>query len=515
MKKRRLLALSLCLALPLTACGGRTGSQSASGSVTSAETSAEPQPVIPAAADELTLGFYSVEGLHPYTCDNAVNQLVTHLIYEPLFELDETFAPEPCLAESCSYGESSCTVKLRRDISFSNGDAMTASDVTYSLEQAKKGGSIYADRLSNLKSVRAQGDREVILTLKEGDKAFASLLDVPIIQEGTGKDKFPKGTGPYQVKQKGSKASKLTQNKAWWQEGELPVKEIGLYQAEDSDMLIFGFDSGAVSMVSTDLTGTESLTYTGQFNVVDYPTTSLVYLGCNTRAGSCRNENFRQVLIYAVDRETLARKMFSGHAEAAVLPVSPRSKLYDAKLAEKYAFSEDKAKEDLKETYYEGSTQKLIVNKESAFKTALASEIQKELGEIGIDVKVEKLSWKEFSKALEKREFDLYLGEVKLTNQFDLSELVSKEGSLNYGGYKDRDLEKLVYELEETGEDKRPGAAKKLYEAVLKRAPIIPLCFKNHSILTHWGTDTVVIPTQHNPFYHIQEWKLTAPEQKK
>ena len=103
MKKRRLLALSLCLALPLTACGGRAGSQSASGSVTSAETSAEPQPVIPAAADELTLGFYSVEGLHPYTCDNAVNQLVTHLIYEPLFELDETFAPEPCLAESCSY----------------------------------------------------------------------------------------------------------------------------------------------------------------------------------------------------------------------------------------------------------------------------------------------------------------------------------------------------------------------------------------------------------------------------
>ena len=515
MKKRRLLALALCLVLPLSACGGGSGSQSASDPVNSAQTSAEPQPVEPVAADELTLGYYSAEGLHPYTCDNAVNQLVTHLIYEPLFESDGTFASEPCLAESCIYGESSCTVTLRKDVFFSNGTAMTASDVAYSLERAKKGGSIYADRLSNLKSVRTQGDREVVLTLREGDKAFASLLDIPIIQESTGNDRFPKGTGPYQVKQKDGKADKLTRNREWWQEGDLPVKEVGLYQAEDSDMLIFGFGSGAVSMVSTDLTGTESLTYTGQFSVVDYPTTSMVYLGCNTRAGSCRNENFRQVLTYAMDRETLARKMFSGHAEASVLPVSPRSRLYDAKLAEKYAFSEDKAKEVLKETYYEGSTQKLIVNKESAFKTALASEIQKELGEVGIDVRVEKLSWKEFSKALDKREFDLYLGEVKLTPQFNMSELLSKEGSLNYGGYRERDLEKLVYELEETPEDKRPAAAKKLYKAVLKRSPIIPLCFKNHSVLTHWGKDTVITPTQQNPFYHFREWKLTAPEQKK
>ena len=42
--------------------------------------------------------------------------------------------------------------------------------------------------------------------------------------------------------------------------------------------------------------------------MVDYPTTSMIYVGCNTRSGSCQSKSFRQVLNYAFDRETLATK---------------------------------------------------------------------------------------------------------------------------------------------------------------------------------------------------------------
>lgn len=554
MKIRTSLAwiLSLCMTLTLAACGQGDGSQSGEGSE-------EPAVVNPDSGSEsgndaarensVTLAYYSAEGLHPYTCDNAANQIITDLIYEPLFEINDSFEAEPCLALSCTSkvisasgpasedtgeeetsegdqsdgdeedaakskrskiaGKTVCTIELRQDVTFSDGTAMTAADVVYSLEQAVQSNSIYADRLADMESVRATGDSTVVITLNAANASFEALLDIPIISSGTGNDRFPVGTGPYQVKTKDGKAQKLTKNTNWWQEGSLPVQEVGLYAAEDSDMLIFGFGSGAVSMVATDLTGTGSLTYTGEYDVVDYPTTSLIYVGCNTRSGTCQSKSFRQVLNYAFDRETLATKMLSGHAEPASLPVSPRSRLYDEKLAEKYAWSEEKAKEALQDAAYYGRTLKLIVNSESTFKTAFAVELEKELEAVGIDVKVEELAWKDFSEALEDRDFDLYLGEVKLTANFDLTELISEEENLNYGGYSSDELEELLTKFLTAAPEKRSEAASNLYQVVAEDAPIIPLCFKNNSVLTHWGSEVEITPTQQNLFYHFSDWDLT------
>ena len=546
------LGLSLWMALSLTSCGQGDGSQSSGASEGAAAVHAESGSESENAAvqaNAVTLAYYSAEGLHPYTCDNAANQIITGLIYEPLFEINDSFETEPCLAlsgtskvvsasgpqsEDTGEGDTSegdqsdgseedaaksqrskiagktvCTIELRTDVQFSDGTSMTASDVVYSLEQAAKAGSIYADRLADVESVQASGESTVVVNLNAADAAFETLLDIPIIKNGTGGARFPVGTGPYQVKTKDGEAKKLTKNASWWQEGSLPVQEVGLYVAEDSDMLIFGFGSGAVSMVATDLTGTSSLTYTGEYNVVDYPTTSLIYVGCNTRSGACQSKGLRQVLNYAFDRETLTTKMLSGHAEPAALPVSPKSKLYDEKLAEKYAWSEEKATEALQDAAYYGRTLKLIVNSESTFKTAFAAELEKELEAVGIDVKVEELNWKDFSEALENRDFDLYLGEVKLTANFDLTELITEEGNLNYGGYSNSDLEELLTKFLTASSEKRAAAASKLYQALAEDAPIIPLCFKNNSVLTHWDAEAAITPTQQNLFYHFSDWDLT------
>ena len=71
----------------------------------------------------------------------------------------------------------------------------------------------------------------------------------------------------------------------------------------------------------------------------------------------------------------------------------------------------------------------------------MPGELEKELEAVGISVEVKKLAWGDFADALKNREFDLYLGEVKLTANFDLTELITEEGNLNYGGYSDNDLE--------------------------------------------------------------------------
>ena len=555
MNIRRISALTIAvsLLLSLTACGGQ--GDSSQGSASDAAPAASDQSSGGAsAAQSFSLGYYKGEGLHPYTCSNTTNQNLMGLIYEPLFAIDQTFATEPCLAKSCTIqvtsasgseeekdtegdasetgtegdetdqkdaskeekkkeqprskiaGKTTCTIQLRDDVTFSDGTSLSAEDVVYSLEQAKGKGSIYRERLSDVTSITASGSTTVVIEINAADAAFDSLLDIPIISRSGGSN--PIGTGPYVLNTKKGKAVSMTRNTNWWQEGTLPADTITLYAADDSDMMIFGFGSGSISMVNTDLTGTNALSYTGDYNVVDYPTTSMLYVGCNTHSGPCQNQSFRQALYYVFDRDTLATKMLSGHAEPTVLPVSPKSKLYDEKLAETYAWSEETAKKKLADGHYYNQTLKLIVNKESAFKTAFAEEMKKELEAIGIKVQVEALAWDEFADALDERSFDLYLGEVKLKSNFDLTAVIGSNGNLNYGGYQDKDLEKLLTKFQTADKASRAAAAKNLYKAVADAAATIPLCFKNHSVLTHWSANASIAPTQQNLFYHIAEWDL-------
>ncbi len=555
MNIRRISALTIALSLllSLTACGGQ--GDSSQGSASDAAPAASDQSSGGAsAAQSFSLGYYKGEGLHPYTCSNTTNQNLMGLIYEPLFAIDQTFATEPCLAKSCTIqvtsasgseeekdtegdasetgtegdetdqkdaskeekkkeqprskiaGKTTCTIQLRDDVTFSDGTSLSAEDVVYSLEQAKGKGSIYRERLSDVTSITASGSTTVVIEINAADSAFDSLLDIPIISRSGGSN--PIGTGPYVLNTKKGKAVSMTRNTNWWQEGTLPADTITLYAADDSDMMIFGFGSGSISMVNTDLTGTNALSYTGDYNVVDYPTTSMLYVGCNTHSGPCQNQSFRQALYYVFDRDTLATKMLSGHAEPTVLPVSPKSKLYDEKLAETYAWSEETAKKKLADGHYYNQTLKLIVNKESAFKTAFAEEMKKELEAIGIKVQVEALAWDEFADALDERSFDLYLGEVKLKSNFDLTAVIGSNGNLNYGGYQDKDLEKLLTKFQTADKASRAAAAKNLYKAVADAAATIPLCFKNHSVLTHWSANASIAPTQQNLFYHIAEWDL-------
>ncbi len=555
MNIRRISALTIALSLllSLTACGGQ--GDSSQGSASDAAPAASDQSSGGAsAAQSFSLGYYKGEGLHPYTCSNTTNQNLMGLIYEPLFAIDQTFAAEPCLAKSCTIqvtsasgseeekdtegdasetgtegdetdqkdaskeekkkeqprskiaGKTTCTIQLRDDVTFSDGTSLSAEDVVYSLEQAKGKGSIYRERLSDVTSITASGSTTVVIEINAADAAFDSLLDIPIISRSGGSN--PIGTGPYVLNTKKGKAVSMTRNTNWWQEGTLPADTITLYAADDSDMMIFGFGSGSISMANTDLTGTNALSYTGDYNVVDYPTTSMLYVGCNTHSGPCQNQSFRQALYYVFDRDTLATKMLSGHAEPTVLPVSPKSKLYDEKLAETYAWSEETAKKKLADGHYYNQTLKLIVNKESAFKTAFAEEMKKELEAIGIKVQVEALAWDEFADALDERSFDLYLGEVKLKSNFDLTAVIGSNGNLNYGGYQDKDLEKLLTKFQTADKASRAAAAKNLYKAVADAAATIPLCFKNHSVLTHWSANASIAPTQQNLFYHIAEWDL-------
>lgn len=510
---KRLAALALTLALALAGCDNADPVTVPDPTPTP---SATPTPTETAGTAGFVLPCYREESFHPLTGSNRTNLSLAPLIYEGLFELDVTFTPEAvlCAAQSVSEDGLTWTFTLRQGVTFSDGTALTPGDVVYSLQTAMGADSPYAARLGSVKSVRAAGEDRVTVTLAAPNGNLPALLDVPIVREGEG---VALGTGPYVLTTEGENLL-LRKNPGWWQGKALPKEEIQLYSVQAADALIHAFDTREISLVTADLTGTNALGFSGSYEVWDYPTSVMLYMGYNVKEGPCKDEAVRKALSYGFDRAAVSKSLLSGHATAAALPFSPATANYDTAQAEALAYAPQTVDELLNAggwTLGDGVRAKgretlnltLLVNNDSTYRIAVAEYLASDLAKVGVTVEVRKLSWEEYNAALEAGDFDLYLGQVKLTGDFDLTSLLGSGGTLNYGGYADPDTDVLLAEYLSAGDVTRPAAASNLCRRVGETSPITALCFKNWSVLTHWGKISGVEATQQNVFYDFSGWK--------
>ena len=506
---RRALSLLLLLAL-LAGCAGETA-------VSPAPTESPAPSQAPETAEErpFTLAYYPAASLHPAASLNRTNLTVISLLYETLFQVDAAFEVQPGLCESAAVDESGLvwTLTLRAGARFSDGSAVTAEDAAASLEAARQEGSRFAARLAGVTEAAASGDRQVTVTLSAPNGALPSLLDVPVFRQ-TGEETV--GSGPYRLTGTGEEAA-LTVNPWYPQAEDLPFEEIALYPISQADTLVSGFESRDISLVNTDLTGSGALGFSGNFSLWEYPTSILQYLGFHTTRGPCRDPALRRAVSLAVDRSAVAGALLSHHAQASPLPIHPASPWYDQELADSLAFDLQGAQALLEEAGYvlEGDVLTrngspvaltLAVNSDSTFRLSVAEYAAQCLERLGIAVTVEAMAWDDYVSALERGSFDLYLAEVRLTADFDLTALASSGGALNYGGYASGETDGLLAAYRAASGGARAEAASALLGRLAEDMPFAPLCFKNNSVLSHWGRLSGLQPTQGSLFYQITGW---------
>ena len=114
----------------------------------------------------------------------------------------------------------------------------------------------------------------------------------------------------------------------------------------------------------------------------------------------------------------------------------------------------------------------LIVNGENPAKVSAAQLIAYQLESAGMQVTLRELTFEDFTAALSRGDFDLYLGEVVLPADFSLFALLSPGGELNYGGWTFWECYTLLLELAQAEEADRPQAAAALCEFMLEEVPI-------------------------------------------
>ena len=151
----------------------------------------------------------------------------------------------------------------------------------------------------------------------------------------------------------------------------------------------------------------------------------------------------------------------------------------------------------------------LLVNRENTAKLSAAQLIAGQLESAGMEITVNALDFEDYTAALAQGDFDLYLGEVVLTADFDLTALLSSGGALNYGRWQDAQGDSLLSAFVQASGEARTAAARALFEYLNQQAPIAPVCFKNGSVLTQWGRLSGLSPVRGNVFAGLENWTIS------
>lgn len=163
----------------------------------------------------------------------------------------------------------------------------------------------------------------------------------------------------------------------------------------------------------------------------------------------------------------------------------------------------------LEEQRLQGRELVLLVNSENTAKASAAQLIAYQLQAAGFAVELRQLPFDEYTAALARREFDLYLGETVLTADFDLAPLLGSSGALNYGGWWAEGADWLIWSLQAASPEDEPAAAAALFALLEEQVPIVPIAFKNGSVLSQWGRLSRLSPVRGDVFYQIESWNVS------
>ena len=537
LKKAAALLLSFLLLLGSVGCGSVTSDDD------NIPTSTGGHDLVRAAEadDVFSLNCNMNYSFNPLIATNHSNQLVCGLVYENMVELDNNFEVIPNVITEWSYTDDgkSWTFTLDTTHTFHDGTQVLGKDLRYSLER-----SIYADRYSGrFSSIQgvSYSDDTLVVTLGVGDTDFVKLLNIPIIQAGSYDDDYPMGSGPYMYNED---YTELLPYEGYFTDSEPPVDVVYLKQYSDAEAIISAFEDGLIDLVINDPSSYTNLGYASSNEIHTFATTNMHYVMMNTESGICKDSTFRYAMNYAFDRSYLVT-LLNGNAVASAVPMYPTCSYYPTQLNNSLSYNLDTCRivlenagvrdydDDGKMEYMNAATPvelTFALCSDSSAKAGVVNRFADDMASLGIDVTVEELTWTEYKTALLKGEFDLYYGEIKLRNNFDLTSLLEvhdeeddpqedEDGNvdvthlqlmsnLNFSRNKDTLPMDYLRNYLSTGALEKKSAAKSLYEFLTSNGYLITIGFEQQQIISHRGAIKGMDANIGNPLWNFADWTI-------
>jgi ABC-type transport system substrate-binding protein len=431
--------------------------------------------------------------VHPLLTADRVMREMYNLLYDSLFVLDGEFNAHPRLcADIKTYDNVTFVLTLRQNVNFNDDQPLTAADVITSIQTARSPASPYSARLADIVSVRVDGEN-IEIVLDKPNPRFATLLTFPIVGKSSDGSMFWAGTGPY-VYLHDNERDYLVPFAGHWSRATLPLGRIELIAADKLEELTYLMGAGEVSIVTVDINDDFSVAYSGDYDVWEYPTPTMYYIGFNTAHTLLADSNIRRALSYAFNRQGLVDNVFGRAADAVTLPVPPSIYVsgdgFDLKVFADIVY--ELGAEDFNNNgildFRRGRNYipfefRLIAPEDDTRATAAAEFLAAELIRSGVLLEVILLSPSAYREAKLTGDYDLFCEKITLPADFSVRRWLNPHRATSTSIISDR-------------------------TDFYNEMPIAPLLFKREFALTHRSQVSGILPVYGNPFVNITEWTV-------
>ena len=329
--------LLLVVTLLCTACGGK---ESSSISTQPAQQNLDTSKFLVAIEEEPDTVDFQCTSIHYTIATNVFDRLVE-------MKADESGSVKamPSLAKSWEKSEDgkTYTFHLREGVTFSNGAALTSSDVLYSftrllthpdscnqdiVQNIYGAGALAEGKAKELEGFKVLSDSDFSITLEQPFEAFLACLSMPgasIMDEETttaAGDRFGVdptstiGTGPYVLKEwEPGKGMTLVPNESCW-DGLPKNAGLDLRFITDAEEIRMMFEKGKLDILDLDDQGSSAEFFIHgdiyQSRIEEVPQIGISYIALNESVTPLNDARVRKALQLSLDRAALLDIVYSG-----------------------------------------------------------------------------------------------------------------------------------------------------------------------------------------------------------
>lgn len=327
--------------------------------------------------------------------------------FDALIDFGPNFTLKPAAAERWELlpDESGWRFTLRRDLTFSNGDRMTAADVEFTVNLFIDTNTPQRPLMPNVTRARQVDDFTVDLLTRQRDVSvlyvapYLYVLPQKYYQQ-VGRDVFatrPIGTGPFELVEFRTADEIIYRRRAGYEHPyrKPTATEIRWRSVPDTTVALAGVRTGEIDIAVGPFSGDQADQAKREGLTVDVQLTTVQSFRFDKNAIERRNsplqdKRVRQALNYAVDKEAIARTIFRGYAQPTGQIAPPGSLLYDESIRP-YPFDVNRAKQLLAEAGYPTGfkVQGPIDYTRAFFQPSLMQAVQSYLRDVGVEVGIE------------------------------------------------------------------------------------------------------------------------------
>jgi peptide/nickel transport system substrate-binding protein len=349
--------------------------------------------------------------LDPHLQSEVIAQWVLGNVYDTLVAFDVNMGLEPWLAERWENpSERVVRFHLRAGVSFHDGRPLTAADVAFSLERARRHPrSRSASALVGIEEVRVVDARTLELhTAAHYPILLNKLAFLHVVPAGSPEEiDRPVGTGPYRLTsyEPGRRAVLEAYAEHW--RGAPAAPRVEYWFVSDPGARLERLLAGELDLAGGGAPGGGAPREGAPgFRVLSRSGLVVTYLQVNPAAPPFSDPRVRRALDLALDREALVRETLRGHGLPVGQMVSPNVYGYAPELAPPPP-DRDEARRLLAAAGHGGGLELILELREGQ---GSPEPIRRQLAEVGVRLALVERPWSEMYPRLQSGVVPFYLG---------------------------------------------------------------------------------------------------------